>query len=66
MRSTFQNRLEIYHIKILHRNLLYTDYQIDLREANDEVLYVMNKNQKSFDSDYFLLYIVSSEYHVIT
>ena len=70
MRSTFENRLEIYHFKILHRNLLYADYQIDLREAKlrsvIRSLNMMNKNEKSFDSDDFLLYFVSSEYHVIT
>ena len=57
MRSSSENRLEIYHFKILHRSLLYIDYQIDLKEAKlrsvIRSLNMMNKNEKSFDSDDF-------------
>ena len=67
MHSTFENRLEIYFFKILHRHLLHSDYLIDLREAKlIRSLNMMNKNEKSFDSDEFLLYFVSSDHHVIT
>ena len=64
MRSTFENRLEIYHFKILHRNLPFTDYLIDLREAKlrsvIRSLNMTNKNEKSFYSEDFLLFFVSS------